>query len=275
MGLRINTNLASLAAQRQMSLSQRNSDGALRALASGNRFDDPSQSGADFSVSENLRGQIAGLKAAQSNAENAQSFIQVAESGLNEQNNILIRMRELSVQSASDNFSDTERGYLNTEFSQLKQEVDRIASSTQFGSQKLIAGQNKEYEFQVGPNSGSENVIKYTSETDTRAGELGMDSLEIGEQGDARESLESIDQALQKISAARANFGSIDSRLNSTINHASAMSYAIESAHSKIADTDVAKASSDMVRNRVLQQYQAAVLAQANEYPGLALRLIA
>jgi flagellin len=275
MGLRINTNLASLAAQRQISLTQRNSDGALRALASGNRFDDPNESGADFSISEHLRAQIAGLKAAQNNAENAQGFIQVAESGLNEQNNLLIRMRELSVQAASDNFSDTEREFMNTEFQELKKEVDRIALSTQYGSQKLLAGQNKEFDFQVGTNKGPENVIKFKSEADTRAGELGVDSLDVADQDEALDSLESIDQALEKIAGARSSLGAVDSRLNSTISHVSALSYGISQARSQIADTDVAKASSEMVRARVLQQYQAAVLAQANEMPGLSLKLIA
>ena len=168
MGLRINTNVASLAAQRQINLSQRQSEGVMKSLASGNRFDDPSVSSADRSIAEQIRAQVSGTKAGLRNAENAQSFIQVAESGLNEQNNLLIRMRELAVQAASDTFSDIERAMLNAEFSQLQSEVDRISKVTQFGSTKLLSGQDKDYEFQVGANKGSENIVTFKSNTDTR-----------------------------------------------------------------------------------------------------------
>ncbi len=274
MGLRINTNLASIAAQRQIGLSQRQAEGNMRALASGNRFDNPDEGSADYSIAEHLRGQIAGVKAGQSNAENAQSFIQVAEGGLSEQNNILIRMRELAVQAASDSFSDQERDLLGAEFSQLQQEIDRIAQSTQFGSQKLLAGDKRDLEFQVGAYSSEENVIKYRSEADTRASALGVDSSGISDRSDARDSLERIDEALDKVATARANFGAIDSRLNSTIDHAAIQSEALQAAHSRIADTNVAQAASDMYRNQALQQYQISILDQANRFPGSVIRLV-
>jgi len=274
MGLRINTNLASIAAQRQIGLSQRQSEGSMRALASGNKFANPDESSADYSIAEHLRGQIAGMKAGQKNAENAQSFIQVAEGGLNEQNNLLIRMRELAVQAASDTFSDQEREFLNSEFEQLQQEVDRIALTTQFGSQKLLAGQDRDYDFQVGAYGGPENVIKYKSETNTRAGELGVDSLTVLDKSDARDSLETIDEALGKIAQARSNFGAIDSRLNSTINHAGVQVENLEAARSRIADTNIAQAVSDMYRNQALQQYQISILSEANRFPGSVIRLI-
>jgi flagellin len=275
MGLRINTNLASIAAQRQISLSQREAEGTMKALASGNRFDNPNENSADYSISEHLRGQIAGLKAGQNNAENAQSFIQVAEGGLNEQNNILIRMRELAVQAASDTFSERERGFLNSEFSQLKEEINRIALTTQFGSQKLLAGDNREYDFQVGAYSGDENIIKYKSNADTRASELGVDSLSVNDASDARGSLENLDEALLKIAEARSNFGAVDSRLSSTVNNSAIQTENLEAAHSRIADTNIAQATSDMYRSQALQQYQISVLKEANQYPGSVIRLIA
>lgn len=274
MGLRINTNLASIAAQRHISSTQRKSEGAMKALASGDRFDDPTASPADYSISEHLRGQIAGMKAGKNNAESAQSFIQVAEGGLNEQNNILIRMRELSVQAASDTFSDTERELLNTEFEQLQQELDRIALTTQFGSQKLLAGQEREYDFQVGAYSAPENIIKYKSETNTMGDALGVASLTVLDKGDARESMEALDEALVSIARARSNFGAVDSRLDSTVNNSAVQIENLSAARSRLADTDVAEAVSTMFKNQALQQYQIAVLSEANRIPGSILRLI-
>lgn len=192
MGLRINTNVASLAAQRQIGLSQSRSQGEMKALASGNRFDNPAESSADYSIAEGLRAQISGMKSATKNAENAQSFVQVAEGGLNEQNNILIRMRELSVQAASDTYSDRERELLQQEYGQLQQEMDRIALTTSFGSTKLLSGDSKEYEFQVGAYKGEENVIKDKADTNTRSSELGVDLLDISDRGSARDSLDSL-----------------------------------------------------------------------------------
>jgi flagellin len=275
MGLRINTNLASLAAQRQISLSQRQTEGNMKALASGNRFDNPDESSADYSISEHLRGQIAGMKAGRDNAENAQSFIQVAEGGLGEQNNILIRMRELAVQSASDTYSDDERQLINTEFEQLQKEVDRIAQTTQFGSQKLLSGDNREFEFQVGAYRGDENVVTFKSEANTKASALGVDSLRVTDKSDARDALENIDEALNKIAGARASFGAIDSRLNSTINHAGLQVEALEAARSRLGDTNIAQATSDMYRSQAMQQYQISVLNEANRFPGSVIRLIA
>ncbi len=274
MGLRINTNLASLAVQRQISLTQRQSEGAMKSLASGNRFDNPNESSAEHAIAEELRGQITGVKAGQKNAENAQSFIQVAEGGLNEQNNILIRMRELAVQAASDTFSDKERGFLNSEFTQLQQEVDRIAQTTQFGSQKLLSGNSKTYEFQVGAYGGPENIIKYKTETNTRASALNVDGLDVESISGARDSLKTLDEALNTVSGARASFGAIQSRLDSTISHSSLQTENLQAAHSRIADTDVAQATSQMYRSQALQQYQISVLNEANRFPGSVIRLV-
>src|SRR4051794_37337584 len=130
MGLRINTNVSAIAAQKYLGTSQQREDHALQALASGNRIVHAGDDAAGLAISENLRGQIGAIKAARSNSNNAQSLIQVAEGGLNEQTNVLIRLRELSIQAASDNVSDTERGFLNQEYEQLTQEFDRIAHST-------------------------------------------------------------------------------------------------------------------------------------------------
>jgi flagellin len=275
MGLRINTNVPSIAVQRLLSQSQRESEGAMKALASGDRFENPEESSADYSIAERIRSQTRGLEAAKQNSENAQSFIEVAEGGLNEQNNLLIRMRELAVQAASDTYSDEERDLMQTEFLQLQEELTRIADTTRFGSTRLLSGENKEYEFQVGADKGAENVITYKNRTDTRASALGVDGDEIDGKSDARDSLEDIDDALLKVAQARANFGAVQSRLDSTINNTAVQIENLQSAHSRLADTDVAKAVSDVARSQAMRQYQIAVLQQANEFPGNVLKLIA
>jgi len=246
----------------------------MKSLASGNRFDNPGESPADHSISEHLRAQVSGLGAAKANAENAQSFIHVAEGGLNEQNNILIRLRELAVAAASDTFSDRDRELFHHEFDQLQQELDRIANTTQFGGTKLLSGENKEYEFQVGAYKGADNIIAYRSDTDTRASALDVDSISVESKYDARDAIETLDNALDKIGEARASFGAIQSRMDSAINNAGIQIENLEAAHSRMADTNFAQATSDMYKQQALQQYQISVLSEANRFPGSVIRLI-
>ena len=275
MGLRINTNLGSIAAQRQLAKSSLDVERNMKQLASGDRFSDMTEGAGDFAIAEHLRGQIKGMRAAKMNAENATSFVQIAEGGLNEQNNILIRMRELAVQSASDTFSDKERDMMNMEFQQVKSELDRIAQTTQFGSHKLLAGEDKEYEFQVGAYKGEDNIIRYESSTNTTSSELGISGLDVSDKGDARDALSDIDDALDGIAKARANFGAVQSRLSSVVNNSDTQIENLEAAHSRIADTDFAQGVSEMFKNKALMQYQVAVLAQANQFPENVLRLLA
>jgi flagellin len=275
MGLRINTNLGSIAAQRQLAVSSREIDRSMKQLASGSRFADMTEGAADFAIAEHLRGQISGMQAARMNAQNANSFVQIAEGGLNEQNNILIRQRELAVQSASDTFSDTERGMIDQEFQQLSQEFDRIAKTTQFGSHKLLSGESKTYEFQVGAYGGKENIITYKANTDTTSSGIGVSGLGVSDKSDARDSIDSIDSALEKVANARASFGAMQSRLNSVESNADVQIENLQAAHSRIADTDVAQAASDLVKGQALQQYQIQVLSQANQFPMNVLKIVA
>lgn len=245
----------------------------MEQLSTGNRVGDPSSGAADFAIAEHLRGQIRGQKSARMNAENATSFMQVAEGGLSEQTNILIRMRELAVQSASDTFSDTERGMLDQEFQQLGQELDRIAKSTRFGSTNLLAGGSNNFEFQIGTNAS--DVIKFTSDADTTAGNLDIDGQTVSDKSDARSAIESLDSALTAVASNRARFGAAMSRLEYTAANSEVMSENLEAARSRIADTDIAEASSEMFKQQALSQYQVAVMAQANQFPASVLRLIA
>lgn len=273
--LRISSNLASLSAQRALGLTQKNTERALQELATGSRFTSAGADAAGYAIAENLRSQIQGYKSARYNADNAVSFVAVAEGALQEQNNILVRLRELAVQAASDTFSDRERKMLDTEYQSLTEEFDRIAKSTKFGSQPLLDGSVKEYEFQVGISKGDENIIKYRSDSDTTLSNLNLDGSAVKDKSDARDSLESIDEALYKLNEARAGLGAIHSRMEIAVNHIDSQVENLSGAHSKMADADVASSVTEARRGQILQQYQASALSSANEAQGYLLRLIA
>jgi flagellin len=274
MPLRINTNVASIAAQRHLDKSERRMEHSLKALASGNRIVEAGDDAAGLAISENLRGQMAGLRQARFNSENAVSLIQVAEGGLNEQNNILIRLRELGIQAASDNVSDVERGYLNQEFGELVKEFDRIAKTTSFGNKKLLEGTGERFEFQVGHMSGPENVIEYQLNSDSTASTIGVSGLAVEDQDEARSTLDSIDEGLQKLSAIRANFGAIQSRLHMTTSNLDIQYENVSAARSRMADADIAHETAELTAAQVTQQAGIAALSQANTLPARANQLI-
>ena len=274
MPLRINTNVASIAAQRHLDKSDRRMEHALKALASGNRIVNAGDDAAGLAISENLRGQMAGLRQARMNSENAISLIQVAEGGLNEQNNILIRMRELGIQAASDNVSDVEREYLDQEFGELVKEFDRIARTTAFGNKKLLEGTGERFEFQVGHMSGPENVIEYQLDADSTAGTVGISGLSVEDQDGARSTLDEIDEGLQKLAGIRANFGAIQSRLIMTTSNLDIQFENVSAAKSRIADADIAYETAELTAAQVTQGAGLAAVSQANTLPARATQLI-
>jgi flagellin len=274
MGLRIQTNLPSIAAQRVLGVQQKRQEHATQALASGSRIVNAADDAAGLAISESLKGQIRGIAMARNNAFNAGSAIQIAEGGLNEINNILIRMRELGIQAASDNIGDQERGFLNEEGKQLLDEADRIAKTTRFGDKRLLDGSGGEMEFHVGAFAGKENVIKYSLSMDATASKLGIDGISVADKSSARDSLQTVDDALQKLGSMRANFGSIQSRLYATTSNLDIQYENLSAANSRIRDADVAKETAELASSSVLQQAAVSVLAQANQFPGVALKLI-
>ena len=276
MGLRINTNVASIGAQRVLTKQQARMEHAQSALASGSRIVKASDDAAGLAVSENIRGQLVGIKAARNNAYNAQSLIQVSEGGLNEINNILIRLRELGVQAASDTVSDVEREFLDQEAQQLISESDRIAKSTKFGNKALLDGTGEELEYHVGPFADEEtNVIKYNISADATTGTLGIDGLALSDKGGARDTLEAVDEALVGIGKMRADFGAVQSRLQMTTSNLDIQYENLSAAKSRISDTDIAYESAEMTSANILQQASISVLAQANQNGAAALRLLA
>lgn len=275
MGLRINTNMASISAQRVLSVQQKRAEHAAAALSSGSRIVNAADDAAGLSISESLKGQIRGIAQARNNAFNAISAIQVSEGGLNEINNILIRLRELGIQSASDNIGEVERGFLNEEAKQLIEESDRIARTTRFGDKILLDGSGEEMEFHVGAFGGEENKISYDLSSDATASTLGIDGIDISEKDGARDTLETVDQALVKLGSLRANFGAIQNRLQATTSNLDIQYENLSAANSRIRDTDIARESAELTSSTVLQQAAVSVLAQANQIPAVALRLLA
>ncbi|MCC6277095.1 MAG: flagellin FliC [Oligoflexia bacterium] len=274
MGLRINTNVAAIQAHRNLSKSQARAEHALAAIAGGSRFVRAGDDAAGLAISENLRGQIASIRQAKSNSNNAISLIQVAEGGLNEQNNILIRLRELSIQAASDNVSDTEREFLDQEYQLLTAEFNRIAKTTVFGNKKLLDGNGGEFTFHVGAFAGPDNRINYTLNADSTTDTLGIDGLSIKDRDDAQDNLEALDKALVGISAIRANFGAIQSRLQATTSNLETQYENLAASKSRLSDTDLAYETGELVQAQILNEAGIGVLAQANQMPTRAAKLL-
>jgi flagellin len=275
MGLRINTNVASIGAQRVLGKQQARNEHAQMAISSGSRIVHASDDAAGLAISENIRGQVSGIKMARNNAFNAQSLIQVSEGGLNEIGNIMIRLRELGVQAASDTVSDTERSFLDQEAQQLVAESDRIAKSTRFGNKPLLDGTGGEMEYHVGAFANeAENVIKYKVSADATASTLGIDGVSLTDKGGARSTLEAVDAGLIKLGQMRADFGAVQSRLNSTTSNLDVQYENLSAAKSRISDADLAYESAEMMSSNILQQAAVGVLAQANQNGAVALKLI-
>lgn len=274
MGLRISTNVAAINAQRQLSTQQTRGSHALAALSSGSRIVNAADDAAGLAISENIKGQNRGLLMARQNAFNAVSLVQVSEGGLNEINNILIRMRELGVQAASDNIGETERQFLDKEVQQLVLEADRIAKTTRFGSKTLLDGTGEEMEFHVGPFGDDDNIIRYQMSADATVGALGIDGVSVEDKDSARSLLGSVDEALVEIGKMRADFGAVQSRLNTTTSNLDIQYENLSAAFSRIRDADIARESAELASSNILQQAAVSVMAQANQQPMAALRLL-
>lgn len=274
MGLRINTNVGSISAQRTLSTQQNRLEHAQQALSSGRRIVNASDDAAGLAISENIRGQLGGIKMARSNSFNAQSLIQVSEGSLNEISNIMIRLRELGVQAASDTVSDVEREFLDREAQQLVDESNRIALSTRFGNQTLLDGSGEEMEYHVGPFAGDENVIRYKMTADATTSTLGVDGVSVADKDSAKDTLSAVDEALVQLGNMRADFGAVQSRLQRTTSNLDIQFENLSAAKSRIADADVAYESAELASAQILQSASVGVLAQANQNGAAALRLL-
>lgn len=276
MGLRINTNVVSLAAQRALGNSNANQKQSLERLSSGSRINRAADDAAGLAISEKVKAQIRGLKQAERNANDGISLIQTAEGGLTEISGILNRLRELSIQSASDTISDTEREFTNLEYQNLKKEVDRISQVTSFNGRNLLNGEGGTYEIQIGVNNGKfEDRISFETENlDSTKSGLGIGELGINSKEGAQESLAVLDNAINQVSGQRAYLGASQNRLTSTINNLQVFTENLSEANSRIRDTDFADETAKNTQYNILTNAGSAVLAQTNSQGASALKLI-
>lgn len=276
MGLRINTNVASLSAQRSLGINMRAQNDNLRKLSSGERITRAGDDAAGLAISENLKASIRGMRQAKRNAGDAISLLQVAEGGMNEISSMIIRLRELSVQAASDTVGTTERGFSDIEFQNLKEEIDRISKSTEFNGIKLLDGSGGKLEFQVGiKNDPLLDRLQYDgtgADASISALNLAVDGVSTKE--GAQAALKKLDDALVHINGVRANFGALQNRLQSTSNNLEVSDENLSAANSRIRDVDVASETADMTKNNILLQAGISVLSQANQTPNTALKLL-
>jgi flagellin len=291
MGMRIRTNVSSLTAQRHLETNTRKQDATYEALSSGKRINKSADDAAGLAISENLRSKVRGSAQALRNANDAVSLLQIAEGGMEEITNIMIRMRELTVQAASDTLGERERGFLNKEYVELVDEIDRITGTVEFNGNKLLNNEDLEnLVIQVGANDSTNgDGVNFDSITIDLSGlKFNSESLEFGKEseigaitgGDSpdRESiigkLSSIDNALNRMAGERATLGAKTSRLQSTINNLGISIEGMETARSRIQDVDFASATSELTQSRILSQSTTSVLAQANQKPEMALQLL-
>ena len=276
MGMRVTTNVPSIAAQRTMAGSQREISKSFAQLSSGSRITKAADDAAGLSISETLKSTVRGYQQAQRNANDGMSMVQVAEGGLGEISNILTRLRELGVQAASDTVGDTERSFINKEVSQLINEAQRISQSTRFGKTNLLDGTGQRFEFQVDINNDDfEDRIGFdASEISATTDSLGIAGFDFSQKTDARQALEVLEDAQRTVNGHRATLGAIQNRLVSTTENLGVAIENFSAANSRIRDTDVAQSSAELSRNNILLNASVSVLAQANAQPMSALKLL-
>lgn len=276
MGLRVNTNVSSLSAQRTLGLTNKKLSDNLRKLSSGERITRAGDDAAGLAISENLRAEIRGMRQAKRNANDAISLIQTAEGGLSEISNIIIRLRELAVQTANDTLGSQEREFADIEFQNLKEEIDRIARSSDFNGLKLLDGTGGRMDFQVGIHNDPilDRLVYDGTGSDATLASLGLSGESVATKESSQATLKKLDDSLVQVNGVRAGLGALQNRLSSTVNNLGVSDENLSAAKSRIRDVDIAQETADMTKNNILMQAGVSVLSQANQFPSLALSLI-
>ena len=275
MGLRINTNIASQEVQKNLRANSAQQEAEFAKLSSGKRITKSADDAAGLAIAKSLEANTRGMRVASRNANDAISMVQVAEGGLNETGNILTRLRELSIQAGSDTVGEKERSYLSMEYEQLVAEADRISKTTSFNGRPLLKGEGSLMQFQVGSQGGEDNRIEFDAGmTNATSENLGISGTNVRDKDSAIDNLSAIDAAIEKVSGFRANFGAIQSRLQTSINNLDVQIVNEEGARSRIEDVDVADATAKIASAQIKGAAGIATLAQANELGQGALRLI-
>jgi flagellin len=274
MGLSINSNLASLNAQRQLTRVSSQLGKSFERLSSGLRVARASDDAAGLAISERLKASVRSINQASRNANDGISLVQTAEGGLDEINNLLNRGRELAVQASNGTLKGSDKNTLDDELQQIVDEIDRIAQKTDFNGIKLLDGTASSVTLQIGEGTTS-GVDTFAVTLDgVRATHLTINSLDIGSTGNAATAITNIDAAIDAVTNLRGSFGAAQNRLSSTINYLGNASENLQAAQSRIADVDVGAETAELTRKSILQQAAVSVLAQANAQPQIALRLL-
>jgi flagellin len=274
MGLRVNTNSASINAQRNLSSVTDRLSGNFRRLSTGLRISSAADDAAGLAISERLRSQIRSLDQAKRNANDGISMAQTAEGALNEVSSILTRLRELAIQSSNGSVSNQDKETLDQEFQSLVSEVNRIGASTEFSGIKLLDGSTSSVSFQVGFGTTAGTDTISVSLSAALSTSLSLNSLDIGSGGATTTAITNIDAAINTVSGLRGTLGAVQNRLGSTINNLSITVENLSAAESRIRDVDIAYETAQLTRNQILQQASIAVLGQANSLPQSALSLL-
>lgn len=282
----INTNIMALMAQNAISINNRSMTTAMEQLSTGRRINSAKDDAAGLAISQNMTAQIQGLNQAIRNANDGISMLQTAEGAMIEQSNMLQRMRELAIQAANDTLSDTQKGYLHREFEELRQEINRIGTNTQWNGETIINGESplatgsstrstSVFRFQVGGNANQTISIAIGKMTTSPDGSMRAVQLDtISTTAGAQATLSNIDNALQAINTQRATIGAVINRLTFAIDNLSNISMNAAASRSQILDTDYSAATTELARTQIIQQAATAMLAQANQQPSVILTLL-
>ncbi len=280
MAFSVMTNVASLNAQRNLSKTQQSLSQSMGRLASGLRINRAGDDAAGLAISENLKAQVRSLGQAERNANDGISLLQTAEGAMNEISGVMTRMRELAMQSSTDTVGNTERGFIQQEFSALMSEIDRISAVTEFNGTALLDGSATALDFQVGIHDTANDRITVaiadmsSSALGTGGGGSALSTLNISTKAGAQAALDVIDAAIEDVSSGRADIGAVENRLQVTIANLGTARENLSAANSRIRDTDVASETAAMTRANILMQAGTSVLAQANQAPQIALNLL-
>jgi flagellin len=280
MGLQINTNIAAMNAYRNLSNTQGAMGKSLERLSSGLRINRAADDAAGLVISEKLGSQVNGIKVAMRNAQDGISVVQTADGALNETTAILQRMRDLAMHAANTGSTDaTGAGADQAELATLNSEMDRIASTTQFGAQNLLDGTYAAKQFNIGATAAGGDLLSVTIDNGTAnkgfgSTDLGTNALDLTTGAGATAAVSAIDSALDKVSASRGLLGATQNRLEHTINNLSVASENLSASQSRIRDTDMAQEMTTFTRSQILQQAGVSMLAQANSAPQSVLKLL-
>lgn len=273
MALVVNTNVASLAAQNNLTSSTNQLQRSVERLSSGLRITRAADDAAGLGVSETLRAQIRSINQAVRNSNDGISLTQIADGSAQTIGNLLSRLRELASQSSNGTVGPTERSYIDQEFVALRSEIDRIASVTEFNGTALLSGGLNTFTIQVGYKSGANNSLSLNLK-DLDVASIGLTSVNVSTSANAQSALSNIDSAISAVATARADYGSYQNRFEATIASLQVTSQNFSAAESRIRDADVAYETSVFTKNQILVQSGIAILAQANALPQQALTLL-